>query len=709
MITDSRIMSTLLRKRTRITLDAALVLYTAWIAAHRIDEGDAFFHLSLGRAVLQARKLVVPEPTAFFDFDQPAVASEWLWSVLTYVTHQLGGYTALSVLGIGVSAVVAICVLGLVRFYAAAERDTAWAHVIAVAVIAILQCRNAVRPQLTLLIALPCFLVLARVYASAAGRRRLYLGLALALIGVVWAQLHGSFVLAPALFVLQVIDLTAPGARARLRIDGVTLALLFSTLLTSAYGAHVVAFIGSHAAGDAPRYIGEMARPSWAAFNPFDSVTVFAYLLLGVFGLCNVLAPERTCLRELLLCALGIALFATANRFIAEAGLLAVPIATSGARKLAKLRAGDSYIVRLAWQSSGALSAAWMLGATLTQAQAVHGQLGVLGVSGHAFALHAAKALEHLPDGSAVLTDYASSAPVGFVSAGRLRTFVDGRTPLYFDATDFAVARDMLRDSRALKLGVERYAAAAAVVSRDSAACQWLSSDWTVALVEPRYTTFIRQPAHSSISALRPCGNRYVSQVSCQAPEQLASDIARVRDLGAREFATFLEAEKALVCGGDAAAALHQLRDLEGAAHAYARSFQHTMVQALLANGEFALATERVLGALEAGDASIVNLLQTPAAAPLSLQGARSILERYMDGSGDDADLGVRVALAELCARTGDEDCARFHATRAAVRGRASHAIEWLAAHHSEARVRRDARRWLDVLRERTLATTRTP
>ena len=70
------------------------MLFMGCLAWRPIDEADLFYHLSLGRAVLAAHARIVPEPTAFRDFSEPAVASEWLWSVLSYVVFELGGARA---------------------------------------------------------------------------------------------------------------------------------------------------------------------------------------------------------------------------------------------------------------------------------------------------------------------------------------------------------------------------------------------------------------------------------------------------------------------------------------------------------------------------------------------------------------------------------------------------------------------------------------
>jgi hypothetical protein len=681
------------RRFTR-ALELALVAYSALLAARPLDEGDTFFHLSLGRAVLRAGARVVPEPTAFRAFDHPAVASEWLWSVSSYAAYGGGGFRALSWLGVALSALATLSALRFMRSCAAPELADGWfAGFCGVLLTCVLQCRVSVRPELCLLIGLPLYLRGLAAYARAALPARARLGAALVLGAVLWAQLHGSFVLAPALFLICALDLRAPLRRRQLRCDGVVLALLLLAMLSSAYGADVGEFIAAHAAGDAPRYIGEMARPTWAMLNPLNAVNMAALLALLVIAAAGMLVARALFARELLLTLLGLALFATANRFIAEAALLAIPLCMRSAAALV-----EHFAALRVWglRAASALAAAWALALTMSKVEETHGPIGRLGVSEATFPMHAPAALSGLPAMAAVLTDYDASAPIGFLSDGQLRSFVDGRTPLYFDDTDYAVEREMLRDGAALRRGIARYGAIAAVVRRESQACAELSKSWSVALIEPRFTTFVAQ-AGAPLTALRACGVRYLDSDACANPG-LAREIARVDDAGARAFAGFLRDAAAVSCKADAHA-WHHLLTLERDARPYRAGFERVLAEALLRARRWDDAATRMLRAIDDGDLGMVGLLQNPAAGSLPLSQARRILQAYVDSARDDADVGVRAALAEICARAGDQACARFQATRAAVRGRSTSALDWLATHHDDPRVRRDARRWAEVLR----------
>jgi hypothetical protein len=814
------------RPRVLSVVAGLFALYGGLLASRRLDEDDVFFHLSLGRAVLRAGARTVPEPTAFSDFSDPAVASEWLWSLTSYGLFRAAGYAGLCLFGVGLAALVAYGVLRLCCTYFEAPRRTAdaavggaggasvraaeqtpacgadsvagsvghaaaggtdvaavgggaavsvtdkvarggeriaggavngaavgaavggavnaaaggaggaavggdmaasvvaagrtgedapvrrlaaepapeasaaisggrlvWPCALAALVISAVQARIAVRPQLALLAGLPFFLLATRAYARAAPGRRWQLGLGLGLATLVWAQVHGSFVLAPVIFALQVARWPAHARRSQLRTDAVILALLLAALASSAYGSGVARFIFAHAAGDAPRFVREMSRPTWAMLDPSANPSVAAYWLIALAALSGSLLEPRLS-RELALAGLGLALLATANRFIAEAALLAAPAAARGLYLLGQHLERNA---PLRWRVGVGLIAAALLGWTGDFVLAQRGPIPHLGLATQAFPMFAARVLRRLPAGAPVLTDYAASAAVGFMGAGRLRTFVDGRTPLYFDDTDFAVEREMMRDPQAFETGLARFAVRAAVVRRDSRACQQLAEHWQVALVEPLYTTFLADGAIRPLSELRPCGTRYIAPASCRDP-RLEPEIAFVRGQGAGEFADYLGVERAVRCALPLAAAEATLARLAPDARPYRLSFQRTQVELALLQGRFQTATAIWLRMLP-DDLGSVGLLQSPGAGALPLRDAQKILERYLDVARDDADLAARTALAEICLRQGDFECVRFEATRAAVRGRPSHALSWLAEHHPQDRVRRDAQRWLEVLR----------
>jgi hypothetical protein len=105
--------------------ERATPLLTAWILAliaaavalsmQPIRESDAFWHMSLGRAVLESGSRTVPEVSAVAAFSDDAMVPEWLWGVATYALHEAGGPVALSLLVLLLAACAAAAIALLLR------------------------------------------------------------------------------------------------------------------------------------------------------------------------------------------------------------------------------------------------------------------------------------------------------------------------------------------------------------------------------------------------------------------------------------------------------------------------------------------------------------------------------------------------------------------------------------------------------------------
>ena len=254
-----------MNSRTLLAWALALACVSAALAFHPVHEADAFWHLSLGRAVLANHARVVPEISAFPAFSDDVVVPEWLWGIATYGLHQLGGYPLLNALVMGLAACLAPVVVLLLR---RSRPGAPVACVIAVSglVVALAHSRLRLRPQSAFLVLLPLFMMTAQAFARARPGRRRLLGAGLVGLELLWAQLHASFVLGPAIFAL----IAGPGLVRRWRAHaraGLPELGLFGALLaacaTSAYGLAVVSAVRSHAMRAALRG-SAAARPSLA-------------------------------------------------------------------------------------------------------------------------------------------------------------------------------------------------------------------------------------------------------------------------------------------------------------------------------------------------------------------------------------------------------------------------------------------------------------
>jgi hypothetical protein len=678
---------------------AILALWGMVLGFHRICESDPFWHLMLGREVLRHGSRVVPEPTALVAWSNPCFVPEWLWDIFTYGVYRWGGYVWLSLLSpfFGALAGYFICVL-LERGSALRSR----ALVLATGALAL--CAVAfqldVRPNLGFFPLLLAFMWLAIGYGVASPEKAPRLALALVALTVLWAQIHASFTLAPAIFLAAVVPARVREGvrRTRLRLDGLVLLGILLSVLTCAFGLDVVALVLRHSGGDATRHIIDMKPFDWDGIAPFawpKGAVISVLFVTGLFAL--ILEGGQLNITALLLALLGAAMTNTARRFIIAWVLMLLPWAGSGIEALTRLRVKRPRamtVIEVAYFVIAILVAVW----TFNEVDRVMGPLFRTGLKPGQHPLAASRYLARLPKGAAVFTDYDISAPLGFWSDGRIRTFVDGRTPLYFDETDYGVARDMMMNPDALRAGIERYRIRAVVVSRDVGACNALAAQWAPVVIEPRYTTFVPRDADAPLIGINTCGPFYLNSHSCDnVSSDLLRSIKRLGALHASAFVDFLRAAELVQCGrGRYDQALKLLRG-EGEARTFLPQYRFYRIWALLGAGHTGEATALLSTALAQKDAFPVRLLTVPVSSAVSVSEARRLLEQGIEMMDDSAPPSLRAWLALICVQQGDAECARFQGLRAALGGarEALAALQWAMQHHPSAQVRRDLQHWL--------------
>lgn len=678
---------------------ALLAAACALMAVHPEHEGDAFWHMSLGRAVLAHHARTVPEPLALPAFTSPAVVPEWLWGVITYGLHHVGSWPALVALVALLAAGAAVLSARLAAAFAKDVGPGATALVTGLAVGAVMG-RVRLRPEAAGVVLIPAFLLVALRYADAEGKQRVRFGAALVGLELLWAQLHGSFVLAPALFACVVAPaiLRDRDAADRRNVHAGTAAALVVGLFTSAYGFGLPMYLAAHARGDAARHVDDMVATSWAAFNPGESLdNPFGVMLIALWliGGAGMIAARRVFGRALALAILGGVLAVNAVRFVPIASLLALPLAAEGAVALAALLPD-----RVWWRWIGAAIGACGLALGARGVAKLHGPFGKIGPAEGVHPLAAAAFLRGLPPGGAVLSVYNAGGALGFLLEGRARTYVDGRTPLHFDDTDFGVARDVFRYPDVLARAIRRFGATAVVVNRNAPVCGKLPPGWVPAVVEAHYTTWVRGEDGRAVKALAPCGGSFVREDACaNGAEAFDREIGDLVAAGRKDFAGYLRAERILRCGGP-------LGEIPAVlpARAMARMYlaQRDAVEAawLLRAGDVRRAVDVVEAAVRDGDPGAVAVI-APALAGDAVPAARAraVLEAAVARMDDAAPPELRALLALACAADEDAACARFHAVRAAARGskQAVPALLWLRT-HGDARGQADAAAWLEVL-----------
>src|SRR5258705_4868922 len=68
-----------------------VIALTAVLSLRRFDNTDTWWHLAAGRWIVQHRRIPSLDPLSFTAGDHPWVNVQWLFDVIIYGLHQLGG------------------------------------------------------------------------------------------------------------------------------------------------------------------------------------------------------------------------------------------------------------------------------------------------------------------------------------------------------------------------------------------------------------------------------------------------------------------------------------------------------------------------------------------------------------------------------------------------------------------------------------------
>jgi hypothetical protein len=686
---------------------AVLAAWAACVSFRPLVENDVFWHLMLGRAVLRAGRRVVPEPTALDALSRPRPVPEWLWDVAVTLLHRVGGWAALSALGLALGVACALSLGWVLRRRRGEGHELAWALVAALTLVCVLP-RAHERPESLALCLLPLF-----VLRSLEGVADRWARLRLVALAALWMQVHATAILAPALYVACRLPAWRTADRRVRRDDALTALGLVAALLTGAHGAGVFSYAAQHAGGDAVLHITDMRPATLGFFDPRTSIQHPVYAALWLLSLLGLVLLQAVPWAELLLALMGLAVAATAARGISVGALLLAPLALRSAEAL-----GSALRPRpVPWRAVALVATALVLARATVLMDRELGALGTLGLRPGEFPTGAARLLRAQAPGARVLTSYVNGAPLGWWLDGRARTFVDSRTPLHFDDTEYAVSRELAADEATMLRAAERYRFDYAVVARDSAQCERLrdSGRWLPVLVEARDTTFAplgRTGGPRPLRRLLPCGPRYLSPESCgtDGGRSAGEEIEYTARALEPSFRGFLRADRAVRCGAGGVSPQRLLSWVPSEAEAflYRPARDGLLAQLLVSAGRSGEAADVLEGAIREGQVGALQIV-APSLAQSDPARLRSLLEALLLALDDTAPPLLRRQLAMHCAADGDAACVRFQGLRAAARGApgAEGPLCWLIAHHPEARVRADARAWLEVLQREAAAQQR--
>lgn len=184
---------------------AIVVLAGAWVATWRPQvDPDAWWHLAVGSSIVSTGAIPATDPFSWLTAGQPFVAHSWLWDLFLLGAWRTAGPTGTSLLVLPVTAAIVWLVWTLLGLAAPTMPRLGRATLVLVAVIVALPVWAPRAQTLDVAFVLATVLVLAR-YLLFNARRGL---LALPFLGVLWANLHGSAILAlPACVALAVVAL----------------------------------------------------------------------------------------------------------------------------------------------------------------------------------------------------------------------------------------------------------------------------------------------------------------------------------------------------------------------------------------------------------------------------------------------------------------------------------------------------------------------
>ena len=224
---------------------AAVVLAAAWVATWRPQlDPDAWWHLAIGDSIASTGAIPSTEQFSWLTAGDPFVAHSWLWDLLLAWAWRFGGATGTSLLIVPVTALVVWLLWHMLRLAAPGVPPLGRAVLVLAAVVVTLPTWAPRAQTLDVAFVLATVLVLAR-YLKFGARRGL---VALPVLGLLWANLHGSAILAfPACVAVALVALPIGerwSAWPRRRVWPLTVAGLagLSAMLLNPYGVRLLSY-----------------------------------------------------------------------------------------------------------------------------------------------------------------------------------------------------------------------------------------------------------------------------------------------------------------------------------------------------------------------------------------------------------------------------------------------------------------------------------
>ncbi|NLH79654.1 MAG: hypothetical protein GX458_02260, partial [Phyllobacteriaceae bacterium] len=280
---------------------AVAAVLAGW-APRLLGDPDTLWHVRFGLSILDSGRLPQVDSWSWTMAGAPWIAKEWLSQVLFALAFRLAGWSGVVILAIATLAAA----MAVLTHEAAARLGAIGAAVVFYVVGMLIAGHVLARPHLLAWLPMVVWTV-ALTRAAEAPRAPSALLLP---VMVIWANLHGSFLLGLALvpvFAVEAVLRGEPAARRRLAFGWTAfLAASLTASLIHPYGLDALrAAVSVLRLGAGTASIGEWAPTDFSTIGPMEMILLGGIAALGWFG--ARLAPVR------LATALGLAHMALAH------------------------------------------------------------------------------------------------------------------------------------------------------------------------------------------------------------------------------------------------------------------------------------------------------------------------------------------------------------------------------------------------------------
>jgi hypothetical protein len=256
---------------------AAFFVLAAIAAVAPIRSYDYFWHLTTGRWIVEHHTIPRFDPLAMASAHVPWINGEWLYEIVLYALHAIGGDAGISIL----SAMLAAAIFALSILIT--SQDAGVALLIAGVAFAGASDRLGVRPA-----AAAALLIVIAIGLLGSRLRLIPLTIAYAALTIVWINVHPSALLAPLLALISILQVAAsrsaggsPALRASAFRAFILAAASAMALLVNPYGWNaILAPLRLTSEIHSGAFVNAEWQPSTFAFFPLLYVTIAAAVLL---------------------------------------------------------------------------------------------------------------------------------------------------------------------------------------------------------------------------------------------------------------------------------------------------------------------------------------------------------------------------------------------------------------------------------------------